>query len=193
MSCRRTHHAHRNHGRAKAFDSSADLPYRTRCCLLSILILPNPQHSYYIITMALPPSSGGAIKWTSFNLEIVPVLQLQLLGRRLLGNHILARLLVGGSRFENVNTQTLQAAGRRKEVDLQKRPLAMKIQAQWVLLVNPLVGRRDGMKMTAIDWMTFFMYNTKAARERCQAAEEELSTSITAWAQKVSDSQSTEL
>ncbi len=38
--------------------------------------------------------------------------------------------------------------------------------------------------------MQFFMYNTKAGRERRQAAEEELSTlstNVMAWAQNVSD------
>jgi len=51
----------------------------------------------------------------------------------------------------------------------------------------------DWMEWDEDDWMAFFMYNTKAARERRQAAEEESSTNIKAWAQNVSDSQSTEL
>ena len=38
------------------------------------------------------------------------------------------------------------------------------------------------------DWMDFFMFNTKAARERRRAAEEESSSGIRAWAQGVSGS-----
>jgi hypothetical protein len=43
------------------------------------------------------------------------------------------------------------------------------------------------------DWMMFCRLNTKAARERRQVAEEESSSNVRAWAQEVSDYQSTEL
>jgi hypothetical protein len=43
------------------------------------------------------------------------------------------------------------------------------------------------------DWMMFCRLNTKAARERLHAAEAESSSNVRAWAQEVSDYQSTEL
>lgn len=43
------------------------------------------------------------------------------------------------------------------------------------------------------DWMFYFMLNTKAARERHQAAKEESASNIKAWAQEVSGHQSAEL
>jgi hypothetical protein len=43
------------------------------------------------------------------------------------------------------------------------------------------------------EWMFYFMLNTKAARERHQAAKEESTSNIKAWAQEVSGHQSAEL
>jgi len=43
------------------------------------------------------------------------------------------------------------------------------------------------------DWMLFCRFNTKAVHERLQAAGEESSSNIRAWAQEVSDYQTTEL
>ena len=62
---------------------------------LAILIWLNLQASYYIKTMALPPSSGGAITLRFF-IEIFPVLQVHphLLDHQLRGHRVLVAPLL---------------------------------------------------------------------------------------------------